>query len=135
MSARMFISAFAIALGAMVSGARAQDADIGKVLYGQYCAACHGVDAKGDGPLTEVMTTEVSDLTGLSRRNDGQFPMLEVIHIIDGRTGLRGHGGPMPTFGDLFTVETEGTVGRYASVIETRGRMLSLALYLESVQE
>lgn len=106
--------------------------EIGAANYRQYCATCHGASGVGDGPLTEIMTNKVSDLTQLSAKNDGEFPMLQVIHIIDGRSGLRGHGGPMPVYGALFEEEAGDTL--YGSVIYTRAKILSLAYYLESIQ-
>ncbi|WP_083950564.1 c-type cytochrome [Roseivivax lentus] len=112
----------------------AQDSDHGEALYTQFCATCHGAEAMGDGPLTDLLTTEVPDLHGLSARNDGVFPMLEVIHIIDGRTGVRAHGGPMPVYGDVFSRNGRGDMD-YGSVLETRGKILSLAYYLESIQD
>jgi mono/diheme cytochrome c family protein len=115
----------------MASAALAQDADIGASLYGDYCAACHGASGKGDGDMANVMTIAAPDLTGLAAANDGQFPMLKVIHVIDGRTGVRAHGGPMPVFGRSFMHDSDG----YGGVLETRGRILSLALYLETIQE
>lgn len=115
--------------------ALAQDADVGQDYYMQYCATCHGADGAGAGPLTELMTVPVPDLTQLTARNDGEFPMLDVIHIIDGRTGVRAHGGPMPVYGRIFTADTSGEMGQYGSVLETRGRVLSLAMYLESLQK
>ncbi len=125
----------AIALGFPMS-AMAQDADIGRNMYMQYCATCHGVDAIGDGPLTELMMEKPGDLTQLSAENEaepGEFPMLHIIHVIDGRTGIRAHGGSMPTYGEVFMSEAAGH-GTTGSVLETRGRILSLALYLESIQ-
>ncbi|WP_343080275.1 cytochrome c [Ostreiculturibacter nitratireducens] len=118
-----------------LSPALAQDADVGAELYTDYCAACHGVSGKGDGDMANVMTIPSPNLTLLSKNNDGEFPMLKVIHIIDGRTGLRAHGGPMPVFGRLFTSDGMGPENPYGSVLEVRGRVLSVALYLESLQE
>ena len=102
-------------------------------------AACHtpeghGTGGDGKGPLTDLLTQEVPDLTGLAMRNDNVFPMLDVIHIIDGRTGLRAHGGPMPVYGHVFHREIKGTVD-YGAVLETRGKVLSLAYYLETIQK
>lgn len=122
--------------GVMAAGsfAMAQNVDIGQSTYEQYCATCHGLDATGGGPLTEIMTTSVPDLTGLAAANDGQFPMLDVIHVIDGRTGLRSHGGPMPVYGALFDEESpSGT--QFGDVLYTRGKVLSIAYYLESLQK
>lgn len=60
--------------------------------------------------------------------------MLDVIHIIDGRTGLRAHGGPMPVYGDVFS-RNGGDDMDYSGVLEARGKILSLAYYLESLQD
>ena len=128
------IAGLAAVVALCATGALAQDEAFGKALYDQYCATCHGASAAGDGPLTEFITDKVPDLTGLAQRNDGDFPMLKVIHIIDGRTGLRGHGGPMPTYGSIFMHESLADIGINASVLETRGRIMSLAMYLESLQ-
>ena len=80
------------------------------------------------------MTVEVPALTGLAAANDGTFPLLDVIQTIDGRQGTRGHGYPMPVWGTRFSKETE-TPGPYGAEAVIRGRILSLAYYLESLQE
>lgn len=120
---------------AAAGSAVAQGPDLGQQIFMQYCATCHGDGGKGNGPMTEVMTVPVPDLTGLASRNDGEFPMLQVIHIIDGRTGLRGHGGKMPVFGDVFTAEVPGDMAPYTATFATRGRILALAQYLETIQQ
>lgn len=126
-----------IALFALTAGAAsAQDADIGKQLYENYCSGCHGVNADGKGPVAEYLTIAPPALTGLAKaQSDGQFPMLKVIHVIDGRTGMRTHEGPMPVFGEAFQEEMAQTYGKWGSVVETRGRIMSIALYLESIQD
>ncbi len=133
MKQRMRYAVLAVVLGAG-SMAMAQDADVGQATYAQYCATCHGMDGAGGGPLTEIMTTSVPDLTGLAAAHDGQFPMLDVIHVIDGRTGLRAHGGPMPVYGALFEEESKSGT-EYGDVLYTRGKVLSIAYYLESIQK
>lgn len=83
------------------------------------------------------MTTTVPELTALASANDGEFPMLSVIHVIhviDGRTGLRSHGGPMPVYGALFDAESVSGAD-YGDVLYTRGKILSVAYYLESIQK
>ncbi|SHH23549.1 c-type cytochrome [Marivita hallyeonensis] len=125
------VLATALCAGSVVM---AQDADIGQRTYEQYCATCHGMDGSGGGPLTEIMTASVPDLTGLAAAHEGQFPMLDVIHIIDGRTGLRAHGGPMPVYGALFDEESHSGT-EYGDVLYTRGKVLSIAYYLESIQK
>ena len=113
--------------------ALAQEMDVGEKNFQQYCGTCHGAGAKGDGDLANMMTVPVPDLTKLSAGNHGVFPMLEVIHIIDGRTGMRGHGGPMPVYGALF--DDEISAGPYGGPIYTRGKILSIAYFLEQLQE
>ena len=113
----------------------AQDVDIGKTLFDDYCAACHGVSAKGDGDMANIMTIPAPNLTLLAQANDGEYPMLRVIHVMDGRTGLRAHGGPMPVFGKVFQSSEPGPGNPYGPVLEARGRLMSVALYLESLQQ
>lgn len=115
--------------------AAATDHAIGEELYQRYCAVCHGEHGGGGGDLHQLLSIDMPDLRTMTERNDGVFPMLETIHIIDGRTGLRAHGGPMPLWGGVFMAEAAEGMGFYGSAIEARGRVLSLALYLESLQE
>ena len=129
-----FLSVAAIAATAMsVMPAFSQNTEIGEEGYRQYCATCHGQTGKGDGAMAEMLTDSIPDLTQLSANNDGVFPMLNVIHVIDGRTGLRGHGGPMPVYGALFD-EQAVSPGPYGGPLYVRGRVLSLAYYLEQIQ-
>jgi mono/diheme cytochrome c family protein len=46
----------------------------GEVMYKQYCAACHGADAKGHGPAAASLKMPPPDLTTLANRHDGKFP-------------------------------------------------------------
>lgn len=118
--------------GLLLTGAAFAD-DLGKDLYMNSCATCHGESAAGDGPLAELMTVEVPALTGLSAANDGAFPMLEVIQTIDGRQGTRGHGYPMPVWGKRLARDLDDN--DYGSEEIIRGRILSIAYYLESLQK
>src|SRR6056297_711628 len=82
------------------------------------------------------MTSSIGKTPSFAAENDGVFPMLEVIQIIDGRTGVRGHGGEdMPVWGAVYKAPLAGEIGDYAAETIIRGRILSLALYLESIQE
>ena len=114
------------------SAALSEGTDIGAALFADNCATCHGADAKGGGDMADVLTIKATNLTLLAKGNDGEFPMLKVIQSIDGRTGTRAHGGPMPIWGSVFS--NQGAALGYGSETEARGRMLSLALYLESIQ-
>src|SRR5579864_3503364 len=65
--------------------ASAQDIDVGKMEYQSSCAACHGIDAKGNGPVSKDLKTRPTDLTVLAKNNNGVFPYNAVYEIIDGR--------------------------------------------------
>jgi len=75
----------------------------GAYTFRTWCASCHGVDAKGDGPLAENLRFHPPDLTRIAKRNGGEFPTDKVNQIVDGRKPLGGHGGTdMPVWGDAF---------------------------------
>ena len=118
----------------MTQTASAQSA-AGAEEYARACASCHGLTGRGDGPLAEYMSIPVPDVTQIRARNNGVFPMLEVIHLIDGRSGLRGHGGPMPIWGDRFKAAVASELGDVGTEIAVRGRVLALATYLEAIQQ
>ncbi|AHM05796.1 hypothetical protein roselon_03542 [Roseibacterium elongatum DSM 19469] len=124
-----------VTVGIALGGAAFAQSDAGAQEYVQACASCHGVAGHGDGPLAEFMTVEVPDLTQIAINNDGVFPMLQVIQIIDGRTGVRGHGFPMPIWGDRFEAQMPDDMGTYATELMVRGRVLALATHLEAIQE
>lgn len=122
--------------GLTVTGAAlAQEADPGQMLYTDYCAACHGASGMGDGDMANVVNIPSPNLTLLAKNNGGVFPMLGVLQVIDGRSGVRAHGGVMPLWGQVFSDEVGESQGAYGSVLEVRGRVLSLAKYLESIQQ
>lgn len=117
----------------------AQDANqeftVGKEEYLKTCAACHGEAADGNGEIATMFKDRVPDLTGIAKRNDGVFPLLNVIKAIDGRAAIRGHGNPMPVFGNRYRTEADGGNTLFGAEAIARGRVLELALYLQSIQE
>jgi mono/diheme cytochrome c family protein len=75
----------------------------GAYSFRTYCASCHGVDGRGEGPLTDSLRFTPPDLTLIAKRNGGEFPTEKVVRIVDGRNPVKGHGGPdMPIWGDAF---------------------------------
>ena len=129
-----FIAAILSGVAMFTGAAGAQDS--GRIEYINACAACHGMDGTGGGPLVELLTVPVPGLTTLSAQNEGKFPMLEVIHTIDGRQSAPAHGGTMPIWGRHFEIQAElDDVGPYGGEAVVRGRILSIAYYLESIQE
>lgn len=118
-----------------ISAVSAQEADIGAELYASYCAACHGATGLGDGDMANVVSIPSPNLTLLAKGNGGVFPMLEVLQVIDGRSGVQAHGGAMPLWGQVFSDDIGDSEGPYGSVLEVRGRLLSLATYLQTLQQ
>ncbi|MCU9849644.1 cytochrome c [Defluviimonas sp. WL0024] len=112
----------------------ADDTALGRDTFHGSCASCHGAEAKGGGPMSEILTVEVPDLTTIAARNGGAFPWLKVIHIVDGRTGLRGHGDPMPVFGAVFTGDTSVADARDGTPVITSARVLAVVDYLAAIQ-
>lgn len=95
------LPALALAL-VLPAVATAQDAASGKELYMQHCAFCHGLEAKGGGPLAGGLVVQPKDLTALKRENNGVFPLERVVMRVDGREALVSHGSPMPIYGPYF---------------------------------
>ncbi len=124
--------AFGLSLG-LIGGAATAD-QAGQREYIDACASCHGPEGGGSGPVSEYMNIIVPALTGLAEANGGVFPMSEVIAMIDGRTEVRGHGSGMPVWGAVFADPLAADVAGTSADYITRGRILSLALYLEAIQ-
>ena len=91
-----------IALCLSATALSAQDADQGRALYQTHCASCHGADANGQGPLAPALVLQPIDLTALTSRNEGAFPLERVLRRIDGTDPLVSHGSPMPVYGPYF---------------------------------
>ena len=87
----------------------ASEAGMGQVIYTRYCAACHGREGRGDGPVAPGLVRKPIDLTALASKNGGKFPYEKVARAIDGRETTRAHGTPdMPVWGEVFA-KTSGT--------------------------
>jgi mono/diheme cytochrome c family protein len=73
----------------------------GPQLYRQFCASCHGVTGRGDGPVAPALGIEVPDLTRIAQRHSGSFDRAMVEAIIDGRRIVGAHGTrTMPVWGE-----------------------------------
>lgn len=115
--------------------ASAQDIEVGAELYARHCATCHGVEAKGDGPMAPVLLLQPPDLTQLTRRYDGVFPVARVVMRIDGRDPLVSHGSPMPVYGDFFDGEEAILKAETGQPVLTSVPVVDLLEYLQSLQE
>ena len=101
----------------------------GEGMFGQYCAACHGADAKGGGPAAARLKTPPPDLTTLAQRHGGKFPYDYVSTVLLFGPGTTSHGSAgMPTWGPIF-----GMVDKQnARAVELR--IKNLSDYLASLQ-
>jgi mono/diheme cytochrome c family protein len=101
----------------------------GEVMYKQFCAACHGAHAQGNGPAASTLKTQPPDLTTLAKRHGGKFPYDYVSSVLRFGPGSSAHGSSdMPTWGPIFQ-----TIDRN-SERAAQDRIRNLADYLASLQ-
>jgi mono/diheme cytochrome c family protein len=100
----------------------------GKEMFTSYCASCHGLSAKGDGPAAPAMNRRPADLTVLAKKNGGKYPAEKVIATLMQYNTL-GHGSKdMPVWGPLlFSVSHDDP--RLAEL-----RAKNIAGYIETLQ-
>ena len=48
----------------------------------------HGIDGQGNGPLSSQLKVPPTDLTVLTKKNNGVFPFEAVYEIIDGAKSI-----------------------------------------------
>ena len=101
----------------------------GGAMYKQFCAACHGAHAQGNGPAASTLRTQPPDLTTLAKRHGGKFPYDYVSSILRFGPGSSAHGSSdMPTWGPIF--ETIDKKSERAA----QDRIKNLVDYLASLQ-
>ena len=101
----------------------------GAALFKAYCAVCHGIDGKGDGPLATSLKAAPSDLTRIAVRNGGVYPSARMGRIISGEEPIAsGHGTrDMPVWGPIFSqIAWDQDLGRI--------RIHNLADYISTLQ-
>ncbi|HKZ80392.1 MAG TPA: c-type cytochrome [Pyrinomonadaceae bacterium] len=98
----------------------------GEKLFTQYCAACHGKDAKGNGPAASSLKQQPADLTLIQKKGE-KFPSDRVSTFIDGEKDVPVHGSRvMPVWGTIFR-RTKGELGQ-------KGDVYALMRYVQSIQ-
>ncbi len=107
---------------------------VGKDDYKNFCAACHGIGGRGDGPVSGHLKNNPVDLTLLAKNNDGQFPKKYVTQVVQGNKdydkNYRTHGPVgMPVWGRIF-YEDSGDKTSIAKI-----RINNIVRYIESLQE
>jgi mono/diheme cytochrome c family protein len=100
----------------------------GAAMFKDYCAVCHGKDAKGDGPAASALKHAPADLTTLAKRHDGKFPDLYVEEVLRNGVKAPAHGdAEMPVWGPLFRSMDSDPAIMYV-------RISSLVSYIKSLQ-
>jgi hypothetical protein len=101
------------------------------------------MDAKGHGILSANLKVASPDLTLLTKKNGGVFPVERIYAVIDGRTQIASHGSrDMPIWGARYMINAaEHFVGvPYSGVPPNlegyiKTRILNLIDYLRRVQQ
>lgn len=108
-------------------------ADSGKAMYTNFCAPCHGVDGRGDGPVAGSLNQAPTDLTILAKSNQGKYPMNHVLAVLNFGVVTPAHGtGDMPVWG-LTLTHVNGPSDVSAGQ-ERALRINNLAKYVETLQ-
>ncbi|TMM55308.1 c-type cytochrome [Sulfitobacter sabulilitoris] len=113
----------------------AQDVVAGADLFLEYCAACHGGAAEGDGPMASALLVQPSNLTTLTQRNDGRFPVERIVTRIDGRDPLVSHGSDMPVYGWFFEGSDVTFKTPSGQPVMTSAPIADILEFLRSVQK
>ena len=135
----LFACLLALALGGCAgeNGAPPSDprsrAELGAEWFRSFCASCHGVDARGNGPVAEHLSVPPADLTRIAARRGGSFDAAEIAAFIDGGERVRAHGSPeMPVWGRALDDRREG--GFRDETLLSPGSIYLIVAYLESIQ-
>jgi mono/diheme cytochrome c family protein len=105
--------------------ARYSEPGSGKQMYQDYCAACHGMLGKGDGPVAKYLSGSLPDLSMMTKAY-GTFPADRVARALRLGSPNHEHGTPdMPLWGDLFRSQQPDV---------TELRIRNLRAYVESLQ-
>jgi mono/diheme cytochrome c family protein len=122
----MLVMASDFAAQNATAGRQSQNVEKGRKLFNQYCATCHGITAKGEGPVAEALKSGPPDLTAIQKAGE-KFPFYRVQTKIDGEKEVTAHGpSKMPVWGTVFR-RTSGELQRHADVY-------ALVKYIESLQ-
>lgn len=103
----------------------------GAEMYKEYCAACHGLEGKGNGPAAEALKPPPPDLTLLAKNNGGKYPAAHVVALLNFGTTAAAHGSAeMPVWGRLLS----SLQGQRNSAAIVQLRIKNLTDYIETLQ-
>jgi mono/diheme cytochrome c family protein len=94
---------FAAPQGQQKEPVRRENATSGKKIFVNYCASCHGVEGKGNGPAAVALKPAPTDLTTLAKANEGKYPAGFVSAVLKFGRNPAAHGSSdMPVWGSRF---------------------------------
>jgi mono/diheme cytochrome c family protein len=133
-TAAIWAIAGALAFAALTARASDQRAILrGRQLYLRYCAACHGNDADGHGPVAEDLKVSPPDLRYLGERYGMPLPIGTIARFIDGRQDVAAHGPrTMPVWGKRFY---EAWSAHEAGEEDFDTQIREIVQYLNAVQQ
>jgi hypothetical protein len=107
---------------------------LGGIEFENSCAVCHGYQGRGNGIIADSLKTKPSDLTMLTKKNNGHFPFTKVYRVIEGSPRVGVHGSrEMPIWGDRYRKEAE--IYDADAYVYSRGLILELLVYIMEIQE
>jgi mono/diheme cytochrome c family protein len=101
--------------------------------FASYCAVCHGTNGTGDGELAAELPQKPANLTTISQRNGGTFPMTRVMAHIWGYA--QEDGRVMPKFAPLLDSNLVLFDGGDGIATPTPIRLVQLGEYVKSIQQ
>jgi mono/diheme cytochrome c family protein len=137
---RLFLIALTAALAVGVSHADQSTGKIvipvnktsptsGKQMYTNYCAPCHGLDGRGQGPVAPALKAPPTDLSLLARSNHGKFPETHIVTVLENGMQIPAHGSvEMPVWGPIL-----GKMNQ-SNPQDKLLRVSNLSRYLETLQ-
>ncbi len=114
-------------------GMRPEPTPTGAEDFASFCAACHGPQGLGNGPQAASLPRRPANLTTLSARNGGSFPMTRVMGKI---WGYAQHDGQvMPQFAPLLDNQNMVLFDSGDGIsTPTPLRLVQLGQYVETLQ-
>jgi len=77
--------------------------DDGALMFKTYCASCHGLSGKGDGPAAAALKNKPTDMTLLARNHGGTMSGKDFEDKLGGSGMSPAHGSSeMPVWGTVF---------------------------------
>jgi mono/diheme cytochrome c family protein len=109
-------------------------ANNGKQMYASFCAPCHGLDGRGQGPMAAALKQQPTNLALLSKNNGGKFPDIHIVSVLQFGAANPSHGtAQMPVWGPVFSKLDESNPSQSDELRSLR--INNLSEYLRTLQE